>query len=211
MAHRQCKVDCTWSANLSYVIGLIASDGNLSPDGRHVNITSKDEELLLTAKSILGLSNKLTMKARSAGSEKIYYFLQFGDIHFYEFLISIGLHPAKSKTLGEVQVPIEFFPDFLRGCIDGDGNISEYQHPESIHPQLKISLCSASPVFIRWMLGHCKQMSGVSGGYINAGGKKGIESLCFGKSDSIAIMRSIYIDADAPALSRKRVMAQSFM
>ena len=37
-----------WSENLAYAIGLIATDGSLSNDGRHLNFTSKDIDQIQT-------------------------------------------------------------------------------------------------------------------------------------------------------------------
>ena len=48
------------------------------------------------------------------------------DRSLYEWLFEIGLTPAKSLTLRPVSVPDEYFADFFRGCIDGDGTILIY-------------------------------------------------------------------------------------
>ncbi len=42
-----------WSPELAYAIGIIATDGNLSPNGRHLCIRSADYELLETVKECL--------------------------------------------------------------------------------------------------------------------------------------------------------------
>ncbi|MCX6743614.1 MAG: hypothetical protein NT116_05255, partial [Candidatus Parcubacteria bacterium] len=99
-------------------MGLITTDGNLSPDGRHLHFTSKDLELAALFKKILGLTNKIGKKSRGGDEEKKYYVVQFGDINFYRFLLSIGLMPNKSKILGSLKIPDRYFKDFLRGCID---------------------------------------------------------------------------------------------
>lgn len=65
-----CKVLNKWSAELAYVIGFLATDGNLSPDGRHINFTTKDYELVFLVKKFLKLSNKIAKKSREAGAEK---------------------------------------------------------------------------------------------------------------------------------------------
>ncbi len=148
MAHRKGKVQITWNANFAYVLGIIAADGNLSPDGRHINITSKDYELVLKCKKSLGLKNKIGRKARGGSINKKYSVLQFGDIVFYNFLIKISFTPNKSRTLSKIQLPQQYFRDFLRGCIDGDGSISISRHPESNHDQYKIRLCSGSRKFL---------------------------------------------------------------
>ena len=153
---RQSKVDTAWSPGLAYVVGIIATDGNLSPDGRHINITSKDEEMVQTVKKLLRLENKIGKKARGYSNDKKYFVFQFGDINFYEFLISIGLMPAKSKILKAVDIPSLFFRDFLRGCIDGDGNqlprskLTRYVVMLGYQTRstgLGVTLCTASPDF----------------------------------------------------------------
>ena len=51
-----------WSAAVAYAVGLIAPDGNLSPDGRHLELTSTDMDLLETFKACLGLNNRISTK-----------------------------------------------------------------------------------------------------------------------------------------------------
>ena len=145
------KVKIDWNPNFAYAIGLIATDGNLSPDGRHINFTTKDLDLAEKFREALNLTNKIGRKARGYSTEKKYFVVQFSDVSFYDFLIAIGLTPNKSKTLGPIDVPPEFFYDFLRGCLDGDGNINEYKHIESQYLQLKVRFYSASKIFVEWI------------------------------------------------------------
>ncbi len=201
-------LNLNWSPELSYAIGIITSDGNLSPDGRHLNITSKDKEIPLKMRSILNLRNKIGMKSRGGEKEKKYYVLQFGNIGFYEFLLSIGLTPAKSKTLQKVEVPDKYFADFLRGCIDGDGSIGYNMHPESKHPQWKIRLYSASPIFLSWMHEEITKHIKISGGHIYTPPKKSPQVLSFGNSDTRKIINFMYYRKRLPALERKYKIAQ---
>src|SRR6185436_18193595 len=107
---------------LWYVVGLIATDGNLSSDGRHIFIVSKDIDYLLSVKAALGLKTKIGRKVGGYSGEKKYGVIQIGDVNFYRYLLSVGLIPKKSLTLGKLNIPNEYFNDFLRGVIDGDGN-----------------------------------------------------------------------------------------
>ena len=59
---RDNPISTEWSPELAYVIGLIASDGNLSSDGRHINITSKDEVMLQNVRLCLKIRNKIGLK-----------------------------------------------------------------------------------------------------------------------------------------------------
>lgn len=76
--------------HLWYLVGLIATDGCLSKDGRHIVITSKDIDFLEYIKNVLGLKNKIGMKARGGEKEKKYGMLSLGDVNFYRYLLSIG-------------------------------------------------------------------------------------------------------------------------
>lgn len=202
------NVDTTWSSRLAYAIGLIASDGNLSPDGRHINLTSKDIEIIVLFKEALCLKNKIGRKGRGYTKEKKYYCIQFGDKNFYDFLLTIGLMPAKSKTLGPLRIPSIFFRDFLRGCIDGDGNINVSRHPESRHLQLRMRIYSASKPFLEWI--HCEVLGSVPvfGGWIQSG--DGAFHLAYGKSDAVLLLRFLYADTSF-FLKRKYTTAEPFM
>ena len=209
--HRKCRVDCRWTSELAYAIGVITTDGNLSPSGRHINITSRDLGLLRTLRKILVLENKIGRKARGGHIEKKYYVLQFGDINFYKFLLHIGLTPAKSRTIGELLIPDDVFPDFLRGCIDGDGTIGAFTHPESRNPQIRVRLVSASPKFLWWILGTLRQLYELEGGHVYAQPTKSVSVLSFGIRDSIKILRLMYYRTHLPALARKRRLAERFV
>lgn len=211
MRKRSNRIDCTWSPHLAYVVGIIATDGNLSPSGRHINVTSKDFDLVLTIRKLLGLKNKIGKKARGRSLQKHYFVLQFGETTFYEFLESVGLTRAKSKTIARVFVPDKYFPDFLRGCIDGDGTIGAVRHPESSLPQIRLRLASASPSFLSWMLTSIRRLFRINGGYIYQHPRKSWGTLSFGKSDAIKIMQLMYYKKTLPALKRKRVAAEKYI
>ncbi len=211
MSRRIKHVETKWSEELAYVIGLITSDGNLSPDGRHINITSKDLEIAEYVKDILCLSNTIGKKARGGSTDKKYHVLQFGSKNFYAFLLSIGLTPAKSKTIRRVLVPDTFFSDFFRGCIDGDGNIHESKHPESKQVQLRLSLASASKPFLIWVLNNVQRIWNIQGGWIVEVDQKSTCLLRFGKRDSIQIFRTMYAHSQKYALQRKLIIAKKYL
>lgn len=181
-----------WSHDFAYAIGLLTSDGNLSPDGRHINFTSADKELVLYIRKIFSLKNKIGRKARGGSAEKNYYVLQFGSVVFYRFLLTLGLMPAKSRSLGALAIPDQFFADFVRGCFDGDGNISETKHPESRQPQLRLRISTASPLFATWLLASMQRLWHIKGGWISRDKKKSVDQVSFAKRDSIEILRHLY-------------------
>jgi len=118
-------IDVTWRPELAYVVGLLTADGCLYNDGHHLNLVSKDIDQLENFLSVIGEHWKIARK-KDYRSERIYYHVQVGNVPFYEFLTKIGLFPNKSKTLGAIQVPLDFYFHFLRGLFDGDGCTYSY-------------------------------------------------------------------------------------
>lgn len=208
MRKRLNKVKIEWTISFAYAVGLITSDGNLSTDGRHILFTSKDKSLALIYKKCLGLNNTIGKKARGGEKIKKYYVVQFGDVNFYNYLISIGITPRKSKTICEVGVPEIFFADFFRGCMDGDGSLSVSTHPESKHLQLKVRLYSASLVFLTWIHKSIAKLWKIEGGHIYKDPKKSVYALSYAKSDGGKILSFMYYKKDLPCLERKRQIAQ---
>lgn len=209
---RLSKVSTSWSSYLAYAVGLITADGNLSPDGRHINFTTKDIQLAQTFRDCLSLTNKIGVKARGGSKIKLYFVVQFGDKNFYNFLTSIGLTTAKSKTIEDLNIPDKFYADFLRGCIDGDGNICIANHPESRLPQLRVRLFSGSKSFLLWVLTSLRRFTNVKGGWIYTSRTGTISTLSFGKSDSTQVLRYIYYHgSQGPLLTRKYNLALPFI
>lgn len=198
------------SSDLWYVIGYITTDGYLSTDNRHINITSKDRKHLYSIKEALLLKNRIGRKTRGYEKEKRYSQLQFGDVIFYRYLETIGLSSRKSLTLGSINLNEEFFMDFLRGVIDGDGNISTWIHRTNNHQQWCLRIFSASPVFIKWLNNKIKEKFGLEGKlYIRVGKNRvnPIYILKFGKIAATKILKIVYYP-DCLSLQRKFLKAQ---
>lgn len=207
---QQKQVSTKWSSSFAYLIGIIATDGNLSSDERHIVITSKDRKLLEDIRESFSLPTKIGMKANGSSPEKKYSVLQIGDKHFYNFLLSIGLTPNKSKTLGRLIIPKKYFPHFLRGCVDGDGNIDIYSHKESTHKQLRIRLASASYEFLNWIAKEIQQNYDSVGGWIYSPKNKSWHVLTYGKKDSVRILKILYKNKTL-FLERKFIQAEQFI
>lgn len=191
---------------LWYTVGIIVTDGYLSVDKRHICITSKDEELLVVLRDRLGLSVKIGKKANGRSKEKIYSTLQFSDVNFYRFLESIGLFSNKSLTLGSIQVPAEFFQDFVRGVIDGDGSITTWIHSSNGRVQWALRVTSGAPDFSQWLHTEIERQYVVKGKlyqYHNKDRKNPINVLKFGKIATKIILSSSYYP-DCVGLERKK-------
>jgi len=192
-----------------YVVGFIAADGNLSSNQRHINITSKDIGHLEEIRRALHLGNKITRKARGRETERKYGAFQFGDVRFYKKLMALGLTPNKSLTLGALKVPGSYFNDFLRGVIDGDGNIHTWMHPQNGGEQWELRISSAAPNFASWLYEEISTRFGVKGILITQKDERRVNKMQvikFGKMAAREILKHCYYDG-ALSLNRKRELA----
>lgn len=199
-----------WSNNKAYAIGLITTDGNLSKDGRHITFVSKDLVLVKVFKKCLKLKNKISTKTSgySKGRGK-YYFVQFGNIEFYNALLSIGLSPNKSKNIAGLKIPKIYFADFLRGHLDGDGTMRTYNDP--IYPnsrRLYITFLSASEEHIRWLQSQINKFYGIVG-KIRSVPRARI--LVYAKNESKLLLRKIYYSPRLAALQRKKRIIENYL
>jgi intein-encoded DNA endonuclease-like protein len=196
------RVKIKWSRKFAYAIGLIATDGNLSKDGRHVVFTSKDEESIKDFLKALSLDSKsVSIKRKGSGSnkEKDYYFVQIGDVVFYRFLNSIGLTTNKSKSIGAIKVPSKYFIDFLRGHFDGDGSFFSYWDKRwKSSFMFYLSFVSASLEHIDWLRQEIHNLFNVKG-HIT---KSSVFQLKYAKSEATQIIKGLYT-AKCLRLSRK--------
>jgi hypothetical protein len=152
----RCKVRIEWSPEFAYAIGLIATDGCLYNDGRHINFTS------------------------------------------------IGITTRKSKTIGPVKIPKEYFFDFFRGSADGDGTFHSYFDPRWRSSYMFYTIfISASRDHIDWLRGEIHGRLAING-HITKSRSNSIYQLKYAKSESLKLLPKLYYNADVVCLSRKR-------
>ncbi len=217
------RKELPWSANLSYVVGLITTDGNLSSDKRHISITSTDKQLLRTVLTCLGKKNTISKNPPGAIFKKQAYRIQIGDVNLYDWLLSIGLFPNKSLTLGGLKVDLNFFPDFLRGHLDGDGSIIHYKDRYNtkiketyVYDRLFVYFGSASKKHIEWLRNNIYLLKGPRGSLNSVQsktqkGKSTIFRLKYSTKEAKIILNWIYYKPRLPCLQRKYKIAQPFL
>ena len=197
-----------WSENLAYSVGLIASDGCLLSDGRHIDLTSKDISQLKNFSKALRRNFHIGMKRNGVG--KTSYRIQFSDVAYYDFLIDAGLTPAKSRSISRLNVPTQFYSDFIRGVFDGDGTTYAYFDPRWPKSFLYYTaITSASRAFLDWIVTENKQLYGIRGSSIRSCDKA--FSLVYGKKDSLLLYKNMYYTPSCIFLKRKKLKLESFI
>jgi hypothetical protein len=215
---RNGSVPREWSAELAYVVGLIATDGNLGRRRPVITIFSKDADLLETVRYCLGLTTPV--RDHRGGYGHHCSRLRWQDRALYEWFCEIGLSPAKSLTLRPLTVPDRYFADFFRGCIDGDGSVLVYTDryhatkcERYIYERLYVSIVSASYAFIEWLRTTVHRLTSVNGsiGTRQRPGTNPLWKLRYAKAESIQLLRWMYYASDVPCLRRKRAKAEKFL
>lgn len=194
-----------WSNKLAYAIGLIVTDGNLSKDGRHIVMTSKDKEQIINFINALEVKSRISVKGSSFNPGKKYFYVQLGNVKLYRFLLGIGITPNKTKTIGEVKIPDKYFIDFLRGHLDGDGCTYSYWDKRwKSSFMLYTTFYSASIDHIKWLRRRITELFNLKGA-IKIQKKNGMVSLTFAKKTSSTLLKKIYYQNNILCLARKRL------
>ena len=110
----------------SYLLGAFITDGCIHksitrPHARSLSLDSADYDWLENIKNII-CPNISIYKDRD------YFRLSFNQIKFVDWFMLRGVVPAKSLITEMPQISELYFPDFLRGCLDGDGCIGIYEN-----------------------------------------------------------------------------------
>lgn len=214
--------DFEWTPQLAYIIGLLVTDGNLSNDGRHIIMRSSDIDLLETFRDCLSLENKISISKNNGFAKKPSLRIQFGDVQFYRWLLDIGLHPNKTHTIGEIKIPDEYFIDFLRGHLDGDGSIFHYQDKYDSYrgrtytnQRVYIKFISVSQKHIEWLHKKIQDLVGVKGSLSftipTTHNRVPMWTIKFAKKESLKLIPLLYYKEDLPSLQRKAEIAKRIL
>lgn len=196
------KVKIEWSPDFAYAIGLLVTDGNLSTDRRHIDFTSNDIEQLENFMKCLGIKQKIGVKTSGYSGRKTPR-IQFGDVNFYKFLLSIGLMPKKSKIIKGVIIPKKYFFDFLRGHLDGDGSFYSYWDPRwKSSFMFYTSFVSASHAHINWVQGKIFEFLRIKG-HITKSRTQSCYQLKYAKKESEKLLKRMYYSDKVTRLKRK--------
>lgn len=201
-----------WSPRLAYAVGLIATDGCLYGDGRHIAFISKDDDQMRT---LLSLVDRPHIRYRREESEfgGWAYRGQFSYASLYRWLLTVGLMPRKSLVLGAIDVPDEHLMSLIRGLLDGDGTVyTLIHHPTRetyrnyLYERLWTFFNSGSRRHVEWIQARLACALRISG-YIEVLKQEDRENplyrLKYGNRASRVLLPAIYSDENVPRLERK--------
>lgn len=199
-----------WSPQMSYAVGLAATDGCLYRDRRHINFTSEDEELLAHFCRSIGREVQYrTALTRTGGTA---YRVDFSDVGLWEWFRAAGLTPAKSLTLA-LFVPTEYLLECARGLMEGDGGIANFTHaatkrryPNYRYERIVVTFNSARRAHLDWLRSQLEPYAGGPGWLTitqRNDRRNPMHSLRYGKTCGLRLLPLLYRDVSVSRLSRK--------
>jgi hypothetical protein len=120
-----------------YLLGAFITDGCVSvlPTKKQAILASKDEDWISLIRDFI--CPEMPIKHQNNCSKIVICNTKIAD-----WLISKECVPHKSLTVKFPNIPEKYIPDFIRGCIDGDGTLGMYKNV------VKCKLGSGSFIFL---------------------------------------------------------------
>lgn len=183
----------------AYVLGLLASDGNVNSDRPRIQfaVHEKDRALTEVVRDELAPGSPILMPScRDYKMAKVH----FTSPMMCEDLASFGIVPRKSHTLiWPALLPIVFVNSYLLGILDGDGWITIDRRKHT--PYYTIGFVSASSAFLERAAQEISAALDVSAARVDK--LNTAFSLRYGGRTATLI--SGWLHRDLPGLARKRI------
>lgn len=110
-----------WTPEMAWVLGLITSDGHITPRGvLRLVLHCDDRDCVEKFRDLLAPSKKLTI------DRGVYIRCSVFSQEFKKDLECLGIISNKTFVVKPPNVPKEFIRHYIRGLIDGDGSVLYY-------------------------------------------------------------------------------------
>lgn len=188
----------------AYVLGLMASDGNVATtkNGIGIKLHPKDTELVALVRDELSPATPLRSYTQAPlpgyTAQRPYVTFKIGCAQMKTDLAVLGITPRKSSTIQYPELPPHLENSFILGCFDGDGTLLSARGPS----YWKWELYSASESFLVATREAVHRHTGLE---LRKGIKKeGLYLLNLSGGRSIQVLDA-WLHADMPGLARKRL------
>jgi len=214
------------NSNFYYLLGAAVTDGcclvKKDSKGYVFSVSSKDKDWLYLLQEHCG------GKIRS---DRNYHRLLFFDKRITHKMIERGCTERKSLDLKLPNVPDQFFGDFLRGCVDGDGCISKSPYHKTkngkkyFYTRCSVYLCGASLAFLESLVVKLEafgfatkaipvgKLNG-NGGIVNERvivGNNQLYRISFGDSNALKLVEFLNYNSDSISMPRKKAKAMEII
>jgi len=199
---------------MAYVLGFFVADGTVTINkrGSHYFVFQiSDKKLLSKIRKSMGSDHKISKRVHKKDLS-IFYRLQIGSKEMCEDLMELGVYERKTNRLVLPNTPSKYFPHFLRGYFDGDGNVwTGLIHKDRKKQTLSIhtAFTSCSKPFLFSLHNRLREYQ-LKGGSLYC--KNNAFCLKYSVKDSLLLYKLMYQFIDNGLfLSRKRKVFDSFL
>lgn len=147
----------------AYFLGLIVTDGCVHNTKGKQNLISltlqeKDEYLLEEFKRQIKSNKTITHDGRGCSELNILSNKMVNDLRKYDIIPNKSLRTVFPKNL-----PVNLYPHFIRGVLDGDGSISYYgRNKQGRNSHTKaIRFCQGNELFLQDIVNHLNKECGI--------------------------------------------------
>ncbi|MFA4999027.1 MAG: LAGLIDADG family homing endonuclease [Candidatus Paceibacterota bacterium] len=208
-----------WSPEMAYILGFFTADGSMIKNkrGAHfIEFETIDRDILKKIQKIICPYHKIASRKRSENWSTSYQ-LQVGSKSIFNDLLSIGLNPRKSRRIVLPRIPKKYFPHFIRGYFDGDGNVTVCVYNRKTRRNkptriLQSGFVSGSKKFLESIKNMLLRLGIVRGGtlYYSSGAWR----LYFSINDSRRLYKYMYnslVEGKSIFLARKKVIFDKYL
>ncbi len=145
----------------AYLLGYIYADGNINYNldkcywALTITASAKDRIHLENLRVMLSSTKPLLFSAKTNS-----YRLIANSKKLCQSLIGLGVVPRKSLIVKFPHLPNNFLRHFIRGIIDGDGNVRYVNRKRS--PYFEITIASGSKAFCEGLIKAVEKNTGIS-------------------------------------------------
>jgi len=200
---------------MAYILGFFAADGYITlhkNGGLFWSIEITDKKLIMQIRKSIRSEHKITIRKGRNKNEKSLYRLQIGSKEMCNDLFKLGFHNKKTQTLTTPKVPHRYFPDFVRGYFDGDGNVwigNVHKKRKTQTLVIQTAFTSSSVNFLRQLQLDLFKFGVERGSLYNS--KKGYARLQFSVGDSLKLYKIMYNSNCYLFSDRKKVVFEKFI
>lgn len=203
---------------MAYVLGFFAADGYITVNknsGQFWCLDIKDEKLIQGIKKTMQSEHKISIRKRHGG-RYINYRIQIGSKEICDDLRRLGFVENKTKNLSMPDIPQKYFPYFVRGYFDGDGNVwsgllnKKRKTPTKV---ISVSFTSCSKTFLESLKSNLGRYD-IGGGFIIKG-RGNYFRLNYSINSSLKLYNFMYNEFvsgnESLLLERKKAVFEKFM
>jgi len=150
----------SWTSDSAYILGFIFADGNIAWNLKKsywtltITASEKDKAHLEKLRELLKSTKPLLYSPKTRS-----YRLTVTSKNLCRKLMCLGVKPRKSLTAVFPKIPRHYLADFIRGVVDGDGNVRYVERKRS--PYFEITIASGSKSFCRGLVNTIRKKFGI--------------------------------------------------